>query len=91
LDFDKAVGAVLDFAEKDVNTLVIITADHETGGVTVMDGDFSKKSVEVRFNTLKHTGVMVPVFSFGPGSENFTGVMQNTDIPKKIRELSGLK
>ena len=47
--------------------------------------------MEVRFNTLKHTGVMVPVFSFGPGSENFTGVMQNTDIPKKIRELSGLK
>lgn len=91
LDFDKAVGAVLDFAEKDGNTLVIITADHETGGVTVMDGDFSEKSVEVRFNTLKHTGVMVPIFSFGPGSENFTGVMQNTDIPKKIRELSGLK
>lgn len=91
LDFDKAIGAVLDFAQKDGNTLVVITADHETGGVTVIDGDFSKEDVNVRFNTMKHTGVMVPVFAFGPGAENFSGIMQNIDIPKKIRVLSGIK
>ena len=67
LDFDRTVGKILDFAEQDKNTLVIITADHETGGMSLIGGDIDKGVVNVKFATLDHTGVMVPVFAFGPG------------------------
>lgn len=86
LDFDKAVGTALDFAQKDRHTLVIITADHETGGVTITGGDRTARTVKLNFSTINHTAVMVPVFAYGPGSENFTGIYDNTDIFRKILE-----
>lgn len=93
LDFDKAVKVALDFAESDGNTLVVITADHETGGLTIVDGSFADSTVSVSFGTrgtsgtsVGHTGTMVPVFAFGPGADLFTGIMENTDIPDKIKQ-----
>jgi alkaline phosphatase len=91
LDLDVAIGIALDFASQNKETLVIVTADHETGGLAVEDGDIENHSVTGDFSTIHHTGVMVPVYSFGPGSEYFRGIMQNTDIPKKISELLDLK
>ncbi len=91
LDFDLAIGAALEFASKNKETLVIVTADHETGGFAIEEGDIETHSLTGDFSTDHHTGVMVPVYSFGPGSENFKGIMQNTDIPKKISELLDLK
>jgi alkaline phosphatase len=91
LDFDKVIGAVLDFAQKDGNTLVVITADHETGGITIMNGDFKKEDVELKFNTSGHTGIMVPVYSFGPGAEKFSGIQENTDIAGKAKKIWGMK
>ncbi len=91
LDFDKTVGEVLKFAAKDKNTLVIVTADHETGGLAVIDGDLKKGSVEGAFTTGHHTGLLVPIFAFGPGSEHFRGFMENTEISKKIKNLLKLK
>lgn len=90
LDFDKAIGMVLEFAAKDKNTLVVITADHETGGLTLVKGDINKGTLKAEFSTGKHTGVMVPIFAFGPGAEEFTGFLDNTNIPKKIEKLMGL-
>ncbi len=87
LDFDKVLGEVLRFAAKDQNTLVIVTADHETGGLACIDGDFESGMVKGKFATNQHTGQMVPVFAFGPGAELFKGFMDNTDIPKKIAFL----
>jgi alkaline phosphatase len=84
LDFDRAVGVVLDFAEKDGHTLVIVTADHETGGVTITGGDRATHQVRLNFSTMDHTAVMVPVYAFGPGAERFTGIYNNTDIFHKI-------
>ena len=89
-DFEKMLHIVLDFAEKDGQTLVVVTADHECGGLTLPDGDIEKQKNTCKFSTLNHTGVMVPVFSFGPGSHLFCGIQQNTDIPVKIRSLMGL-
>ncbi|MDY5970032.1 MAG: alkaline phosphatase [Bacteroidales bacterium] len=86
-DFDKVLNTILDWAEKDGNTLVVVTADHETGGLTLPDGDLERGTVTARYTTLNHTGVMVPVFAYGPGSERFTGIMQNTDIFHKIMNL----
>lgn len=89
LDFDKAVGVALDFAKNDGHTLVIITADHETGGVTIVDGDRETHRVMLNFSTKNHTAVMVPVYAFGPGAEKFSGIYDNTDIFKKILSSYG--
>jgi alkaline phosphatase len=91
LDFDKTIGKVLDFAEKDGHTLVIITADHETGGVTITGGDIKAKKANLNFSLKDHTAVMVPVYAFGPGAANFTGIYENTDIFRKIVSLLKLK
>lgn len=91
IDFDKAIGRVLDFAEKDGNTLVIITADHETGGFSVNKGDTKTGMVEGKFTTGSHTGVMIPVFAYGPGSGKFAGFYENTEIFHKMVEAFGFK
>jgi alkaline phosphatase len=91
LDFDRVVGNVLEFASKDKETLVVITADHETGGFSINGGDLSTGLVEGKFTTGGHTGVMVPVYSYGPKAELFSGIMENTDIYHKFKEVLGWK
>lgn len=91
LDFDQTVGEVMKWAAQDGETLVVITADHETGGLTLVDGDKQEGRVECCFSTKSHSGVMVPVYAFGPGSENFSGIMENTDIFWKIKRLMSKK
>lgn len=87
LDFDKTIGKALDFAAKDGETLVLITADHETGGMAITGGDFETGMVKAGFPTGGHTAVMVPVFAYGPGAEQFIGIMKNTDIHAKMKNL----
>jgi len=155
IEFDEAVKVALDFAEKHPDTLVVVTADHETGGLGLSTGGYTfdiekireykktadwiannfdetpeglKKIVKKYFNveltdeevkyifseaekssygasnalgevlskkaqigwtTHDHTGAPVPVFAFGPGAENFTGVLDNTEIPRIIGRLAG--
>ncbi len=91
VDFDKAVGAVLDFAMSNGETLVIVTADHETGGLGINDGNMATGEIKAAFTSTGHTGVMVPVFSFGPQSENFAGFQENTDIFFKMMSAFGFK
>jgi alkaline phosphatase len=88
-DFDKAVGAALDFAEKNAETLVIVTADHETGGLAVSDGNLTTGQVTGSFTTKDHTGVMVPVFAYGPYSTTFGGMQQNIEIFSKMMHAFG--
>ncbi|MBP5545928.1 MAG: alkaline phosphatase [Bacteroidales bacterium] len=88
-DFELVLKAVLDFAERDGHTLVVVTADHETGGVTLPSGDIEKGENEVKFLWGSHTGCMVPVFAYGPGAKVFSGIQENIDIPNKIRSLMG--
>jgi alkaline phosphatase len=89
VDFDHVVKAVLDFAKKDGNTLVIVTADHETGGLSLDAGSLAKKQVTPHFSSTHHTGIMVPIFAYGPGAELFQGTMENTDVFKKMKSLYG--
>lgn len=91
IDFDSTIGKVLEYAEKDRNTLVIVTADHETGGMALPAGSIEKGEFNALFTTKSHSGVPVPVFAFGPGAENFTGFMQNTSFKSKISKLLKLK
>lgn len=91
LDFDETVGRVLDYAAKKGNTLVIITADHETGGLSLPNGDVKSKTVDAGFATKSHTGIAVPVYAFGPGADRFGGFMENTEFKSKIESLLRLR
>jgi alkaline phosphatase len=83
IDFDKAVKAALDFAEKDGNTLVVITADHETGGYAINKGS-TMDSLVTAFTTDYHTADLIPVFAFGPKAADFGGIYENTAIFDKM-------
>jgi alkaline phosphatase len=85
LDFDRAVGVVMDFAEEDGRTLVIVTADHETGGYAVLDGSIARRVVSrTNFGTDNHSAAMVPLLAYGPGSESFGGILDNTDVGRAL-------
>jgi len=85
IDFDSSIGWVLDFARKNKETLVVITADHETGGMALMGGNMQTGEVKAAFTTKGHTGQMIPVFAFGPGAEDFNGIYHNYDLFTKMR------
>lgn len=87
LDFDATVGAVLDWAEKDGNTLVVVTADHESGGLSLIGGDLAKGQIEVNFSVEDHSNIQVPVYAFGPGAENFHGTKENCEWSQLLRSL----
>ena len=89
-DFDRTVGDIFKWAAQDGETLVIVTADHETGGLTLVDGDLNEGRIVCKFSTGGHSGVMVPVYAFGPGAELFTGIYENTAIFDKIKKLLNL-
>lgn len=91
LDFDKAIGKTLEFAKKNKHTLVIVTADHETGGLTLEKGNIRNHQVQGKFSTQGHTAVMVPVFAYGPGAEEFSGIYENTAIFKKLMNVYRFK
>jgi alkaline phosphatase len=91
LDFDQAVGAALKFAKEDGNTLVVVTADHETGGMGLNGYDAEKNKLNAKYTTKSHTGIMVPVFAYGPGADHFSGVYDNTEIFHKMVKLLNLK
>jgi alkaline phosphatase len=87
IDFDLAIGEAMRFSDSNGETLVIVTADHETGGLTLLEGDISKGYVGGNFSTPDHSAVMVPVFAYGPHSQDFRGVYQNTEIFQKILRI----
>lgn len=88
LDFDAAIGEVLAFAKQRGNTLVIVTADHESGGMAVQDNS-KRGKIKTAFTTNGHTATMVPVYAYGPGSKAFAGIYENTAIYGKMRHFLG--
>ena len=87
LDFNKTINKVLEFAEKTPNTLVIVTADHETGGLSIIDPNEAYTKTNFNFSTGSHSPLMVPIFAYGPGSDSFSGIMDNTEIIQRIMNL----
>lgn len=92
IDFNEVLRVVLDYAQKDGQTLVVVTADHECGGFATAgmegDGGTNYDELDFRFSTTGHTAAMVPVFAYGPGAEQFGGVYENTEIFHKILALA---
>ena len=85
MDFEATVRLAFDFAKKNRNTLVIVTADHETGGFTLgaageqrYGSDYA--TIKPTFSTVSHSATLVPLLAYGPGAEKFRGIMHNTEI-----------
>lgn len=87
LDFDKAVEAAIRFAEQDGHTLVVISADHETGALSLRDGNPAAGRMKGVFVSRGHTAIPVPLFAYGPSSHEFMGVQENSDVSNKIAQL----
>ncbi|HUU99719.1 MAG TPA: alkaline phosphatase [Bacteroidales bacterium] len=92
IDMDNAIGVALEFADLNGETLIVVTADHETGGLTLVGGNKKERSIEGNFiPTGNHTGVMVPIFSYGPGAERFSGIHENTFFLQEFLDLLNIK
>jgi alkaline phosphatase len=89
-DFDKAIDAALDFAEKDGNTLVIVTADHETGGLSLSAAEVrmqrTYEHINPTFSTGGHSATLIPVYAYGPGAAKFMGIYQNNEVFDRMLE-----
>lgn len=97
IDFDEAIGKALDYAERDGNTLVVVTSDHETGGFTLSakkkktangEAYSDYNDIGMTFSTTGHSAALIPVFAYGPGSEEFAGIYENTGIYDKILKVT---
>lgn len=87
LDFDRVIGEMVEFADANQGTLLIITADHETGGVSIPQGNIAKGEVELAFHSDDHTGILVPIFAYGPHSGDFRGIYENSAVFDKVMNL----
>jgi alkaline phosphatase len=90
-DFDDAIGVVLTFAEQNPGTLVIVTADHETGGMTINGVNQENNVVDIAWTSTGHTGTPIPLMAYGPYAVEFSGWWDNTDIGKKVADLLGFE
>lgn len=94
MDFEKVVALALDFADKNPNTLVLITADHETGGLSLsapeVYGRRDYQGINPTFSTGGHSASLIPVMAYGPGAERFNGFYQNNDIFGKLKGAMGM-
>jgi alkaline phosphatase len=89
--FDMAIKEAIEFALRDKHTLVVVTADHDTGGLAIVGGGLNGKDLQVSWATKGHTGLPVPLYAFGPGARRFMGVRDNTEIPSIIAQLLEIK
>lgn len=87
LDFDRTLGDVLEWAEKDGHTLVVLTADHSTGCLTLQDGNLEEGTIGVHFASEGHNGIAVPFYAWGPGSRKFTGIHENAEYGQMVIDL----
>ena len=89
-EFNCTLLKMIEYVNNNPETLLVVTADHETGGTGVYYNGHkpgNEGPLKLNFSTSGHTGTVVPIFAYGAGAENFAGLMKNTDIPKKIEAL----
>lgn len=89
LDFDRVLEEAIRYADTHPGTLVLVTADHETGGVSIPQGDLGRREVELAFHSDDHTGILVPLFAYGARSRAFAGVYDNTEIFHRLLKVIG--
>lgn len=82
LDINRVIGVCMDYADTHPGTLVFITADHETGGLSLPGQD-----LKPTFSTGDHSGVHVPFYAYGTGANKLTGIHENTDFKAILLSL----
>ena len=89
-EFDKTLKALVAYVKEHPNTLLVVTADHETGGTNVAYQSHAVNEPEglhLSFSTKGHSGTVVPIFAYGAGAEKFAGIFKNKEIPGVIEGL----
>lgn len=86
---EATLEVVLDFAERDGETLVVFTSDHETGGLALSVSDESNSILRAMWSTRNHTGVAVPLLAFGPGAERFSGIHTSAGVGRLLQSVVG--
>ena len=89
-EFDRTLKALVAYVKEHPNTLLVVTADHETGGTAVSYKSHpvnQPEGMQLSFSTKGHSGTVVPIFAYGAGAEKFAGVFKNKEIPGVIEEL----
>ena len=89
--FMGAVEVAVEYAKAHEGTLVVVTADHETGGLSIVSADanfnLSEQGVEYRWTTNGHSGVMIPIYLYGTANEFINSIVENVDIAKRLKSL----
>lgn len=89
--FMGAVEVAVEYAKAHEGTIVVVTADHETGGLSIVSADanfnLSEQGVEYRWTTKGHSGVMIPIYLYGTANESINGIVENTDIANTLKGL----
>lgn len=84
--FNQAIGVFMEYAFYHPDTFLIITADHETGGLHI-NGEGN-----MEYGLSSHTGADVPIFGYGQGAEVFQDYNEeNNEVPKVIAALWGVE
>ena len=90
-DFEKAIHVAMDYADAHPGTLVVVTSDHETSGLAIPSNktDFTlpESGISYNFATSSHTGVMVPVYLYGTGADQISGIMENSELSQKLQKM----
>lgn len=89
-DLDRAIGKALDFAERDGQTLVLVVGSPEASGMSIVGGNMEEGTVEAKWSMpgmANHSGTQVPMFAYGPGAEQFMGVMENTEVFTAMKQM----
>ena len=94
-DFANAINVAMDYADAHPGTLVVVAADHETGGLSIPSNktDFTlpESGIGYAFGTSSHTATMVPVYLYGAGADSINGIMENSELGQKLQEILGVK
>lgn len=93
-DFAKAIDVAMDYADAHPGTLVVVTGDHETGGLSIPSNktDFTlpESGISYGFSTTGHTGIMLPVYLYGTGADRINGIMDNTELSQALQRMLGV-
>lgn len=85
VEFDKAIEVALEYAAQDGETLVVVTADHETGGITL-----NESTGEYYYTSGSHTGVNVPVFVSATDAGFVSGeAYKNCEVSTQLARVMG--
>lgn len=93
MDLDRAIGKALDFAERDGQTLVLVVGSPEASGMSLVGGNMAEGTVEAKWSMpgmANHSGTQVPMFAYGPGADQFMGVLENTEVFGKMKRIFGV-